>query len=179
MWPAGGDGDRKAPKRPEALAPAVNTAAAIVAELQPAGETRPVAVGALEEVTQAQPQQQQGQEENPSSHVQELVSADARKGFLLCGAFNKNENNDVVAVGVPHSTMHERMQPTDLIPMAVVKVVASVSATTTVSVGGRQIKFVKAQAMVNWPLSGVYTSWEGKTPASFGCTEKQLENAKK
>ena len=44
---------------------------------------------------------------------------------------------------------HERMQPTDLIPMAVVKVVASVSATTTVSVGGRQIKFVKAQAMVS------------------------------
>ncbi|PNW72777.1 hypothetical protein CHLRE_15g641901v5 [Chlamydomonas reinhardtii] len=34
-------------------------------------------------------------------------------------------------------------------------------------------------AWVNWPLSGVYTSWEGKTPASFGCTEKQLENAKK
>ncbi|KAG2422072.1 hypothetical protein HXX76_016292 [Chlamydomonas incerta] len=71
---------------------------------------------------------------------------------------------------------HKQMRPTDLVPMAVVKVVAGVPACTTVTVGGKAIKFVKSQAVVNWPVLGILASWEDKTAASWGCTEKQLAN---
>lgn len=30
---------------------------------------------------------------------------------------------------------------------------------------------------VNWPVEGIYTSWQGKTAASEGVSDKQLENA--
>ena len=44
---------------------------------------------------------------------------------------------------------HDKMRPCDLITMKVVKVVANVSATASVSVGGKQVNFVKKSYMVS------------------------------